>query len=81
MFIQYFPPLLHAGTNSSVDKPDRFLNMSSNEAYVVSIGHSEETENNEYYTTIPEESDGDAYDYVDKPFVVGRVKSRLAPHS
>ena len=60
--------MLHAGTHAETsDEPDGVSNMSSNEAYVASgdVGQPEETENNELlYFTIPEQTNGDIYDYV-----------------
>ena len=49
------------------NKPgDGFLNMGSNEAYVVSgdVGETEVTENHEY-CTIPEQTSDNEYEYVD----------------
>ena len=54
--------LFHAGTHTETSE-DLEVNMSTNEAYVVS-GDVGQTENNEY-CTIPEQTDGDEYDYVD----------------
>ena len=53
--------ILHAGTRTE----DSEANMSTNEAYVVS-GDVGQTENNDHeYITIPEQTHGDEYDYVD----------------
>ena len=57
--------ILHTGTRTETSE-DPEVNMSTNEAYVVSGGAelTEGTENHEY-DTIPEQTDGDEYDYVD----------------
>ena len=57
--------ILHTGTRTETSE-DPEVNMSSNEAYVVSgdVGQTEGIENHEY-CTIPEQTDGDEYDYVD----------------
>ena len=54
--------ILHAGTRTETSE-DPEVNMSTNEAYNVS-GDVRQTENNEY-CTVPEQTDGDEYDYVD----------------
>ena len=54
--------IFNTGTRTETSE-DPEVNTSTNEAYVVS-GDVGQTENNEY-CTIPEQTDGDEYDYVD----------------